>query len=164
MRVASIVATDGASALVVDATLSISCVSQTSASAALRGACERFLQRVRIKTGITEILTRPRDGAATIKVVVSGAAPVVQYNNVDLEYPTLGIDETYRLVATSTSVDIVAVTPFGAMHALETLLQLITAVRVSFRFIFFEKSFMNKFKHSHTLKHTGSHIVSHYAV
>lgn len=133
---ASIVTTDGASALVVDATLSISCKSLTSASAALRGACERFLQRVRIKTGITEILTRPRDGAATINVVVSDAAPVVRYSNVDLEYPTMGIDESYRLVATSTSVDIVAVTPFGAMHALETLLQLITAVRWSLCFLF----------------------------
>jgi hexosaminidase len=108
------------------------CRSATHHSAVLGAACARFLRRLRAVTGDPAVPLTPSkyatsDWATTcpecqIRVRSLYAAP--QLDAVG-EYPELGVDESYALNVTVAGVTIEAATPFGAAHALESLLQLI---------------------------------------
>lgn len=94
---------------------------QSSLTVSLTGAISpplqaytlRTLKRLEDKTGTPF----PRQLASTgsITLHVASAGPAIQ---------TLDQDESYSLASTPTRITIEAATPLGAMHALETLLQL----------------------------------------
>lgn len=81
----------------------------------LQAATMRFLKRMEDKTGVP----LPRSiGAATtgtIEIAVAADGPPVQ---------TLGEDESYSLVVTGSGAKLTAATTLGAIHGMETLLQL----------------------------------------
>lgn len=84
--------------------------------ARLQAAVTRFLRRLSRQTAMP-LDTEPSDGAkATLVIAVQHASK---------EYPELGEDESYDLQVSPTAARITAPTTLGAMHALETFLQLV---------------------------------------
>ncbi len=93
-------------------------------SARLDAAVLRTLKLMEDKTGVAlprSIAPDATTGTLVLKVASSG--PAVQ---------TLGEDEAYSLVSTATGVVIEAATTVGAMHGLETLLQLAQPVGTAY--------------------------------
>jgi hexosaminidase len=83
--------------------------------ARLDGAIQRALIRLKMQTGV-QIATALVNGAATLTVTVDGAGEAIQ-----------GLDEneTYSLDVEATGAHLKAATVVGAIHGLETLLQLV---------------------------------------
>ncbi|HEV2117411.1 MAG TPA: family 20 glycosylhydrolase [Terriglobales bacterium] len=91
--------------------------------ARLQAAASRFLQHLSRQTAIP-LNTHPSDGAsATLVIAAEHAAR---------EIPELGEDESYQLQVTPSGARIAAPTSLGAMHALETLLQLVQPTAAGF--------------------------------
>lgn len=84
--------------------------------ARLEAAAGRFLERLSRQTGMP-LNTRPSDGGSATLVIAAEHA--------SKEYPELGEDESYDLQVTSSGARITAPTTLGAMHALQTFLQLV---------------------------------------
>ena len=84
--------------------------------ARLELARKRFLKTLSRQTGIP-YHTEPTEGSATLTVKTSAASQPVQ---------SVGEDESYKLEVTPTSATISAPNPLGAMHGLQTFLQLVT--------------------------------------
>lgn len=84
--------------------------------ARLELARERFLKTLSRQTGIP-YHTEPTEGSATLVVKTTAASQPVQ---------SVGEDESYKLEVTPTSATISAPNPLGAMHGLQTFLQLVT--------------------------------------
>lgn len=82
----------------------------------LRQAVQRALWRLSDDTGLQISHELQHAGSATLTVAVDSDGPVVQ---------GLDDDESYTLTSTPTSVHITAPTTLGALHGLETLLQLV---------------------------------------
>jgi hexosaminidase len=83
--------------------------------ARLEGGVDRMLRRLEYVSGQAQ--SGPKaDGAGELVVDVKGAGAVVQ---------TLDEDESYSLVVSATQVKLSAATVVGALHGMETLLQLI---------------------------------------
>jgi hexosaminidase len=127
---AAIKSSDGK--LVIDSRLTMSCIAANGQSSpASLGACKRFLQRLQLKTGIDTFSLEPKiakdqPSPATIRVTVSAPGDTIRYDGRDIEYPDYGVDESYTVTVSSSNAIINASTPFGAMHALETLVQLVS--------------------------------------
>lgn len=79
-------------------------------------ARERFIKTLSRRTGIP-YHTEPTEGSATLVVKTTAASQPVQ---------SVGEDESYKLEVTPTSATISAPNPLGAMHGLQTFLQLVT--------------------------------------
>lgn len=90
----------------------------------LERAAERLLVRIELLTGlpITNILATDAS-QATLEIATTGASLPVQ---------KLGEDESYRLEVTSVHARLTAPNPLGAIHGMETFLQLIAADTDSF--------------------------------
>ena len=82
----------------------------------VRAAATRFLQHLSHQTGMP-LNTTPNDGPGGTLVI--GAA------HASKEYPELGEDESYDLQVSASGARITAPTTLGAMHALQTFLQLV---------------------------------------
>ncbi len=78
-------------------------------------ATQRFLETLRRETGIP-IVGDAKTGGVTLTVKTGGASKPVQ---------ELGEDESYRLEVTTTHASLTASNPLGAMHGLQTFLQLV---------------------------------------
>lgn len=100
LRAGFAVSSDGASSVLVDEGL------------------ERMVRRLEDKTGLQMTRTVGRGNGATLVVSVRSAGPQVQ---------GLEEDESYTLTSTAAAVQIEAATPVGALHGMETLLQLVQA-------------------------------------
>ncbi len=90
----------------------------------LERAVSRFADQLRIETGMLPI---------NIKMV--GAEPatlVVHADRASKEIPELGEDESYTLEITSASAKLNAPTTLGAMHGLQTFLQLVESTPAGF--------------------------------
>jgi hexosaminidase len=79
-------------------------------------ARKRFLAALSRQTGIP-YHQEPTEGTATLVVKASAASKEIQ---------TVGEDESYRLEVTTTKATITAANQLGAMHGLQTFLQLVT--------------------------------------
>ena len=97
-----------AGTLPIDATFGVA----PEANASLTPAVKRFVARVARQTGI---FPRPSGSAATLRIACSPCTPS----------PVLGEDESYRLDVTPSGANLEAATVAGALHGLETFLQLI---------------------------------------
>jgi hexosaminidase len=84
--------------------------------ARLQAAAGRFLQRLSRQTGMP-MNTRPTDGASATLVIAAEHA--------SKDYPELGEDESYDLQVTPSGARITAPNTLGALHALQTFLQLV---------------------------------------
>ncbi|MEO6911959.1 MAG: beta-N-acetylhexosaminidase [Edaphobacter sp.] len=83
----------------------------------LNGAIYRAIEQIRMKTGLPLSLeTTPAGTDAPLTIEVQGAGELVQ---------SLNEDESYSLSVTPTGARIEAATVVGAMHGLETLVQLV---------------------------------------
>ena len=83
----------------------------------LDGAIDRALQQIRQKSGVPLLAkTAPTGTTAPLTVEVQGAGEAVQ---------SIDEDESYSLSVTSSGARIEAATVVGAMHGLETLVQLV---------------------------------------
>ncbi len=83
----------------------------------LQHAVERFLDRLRRQTGMSALAMRVTDsGQAKLTIHCERGSKVVQ---------ELGEDESYSLEISPTGAQLSAETPLGAMHGLETFLQLV---------------------------------------
>lgn len=98
----------------------------------LQNGCTRFLRRLRLRSGVETIHAHPLTDrtsslarSATIRVQIDRAGARIRYDGRDIEYPDFGVDESYNLTVSSSGVEVFAATPFGALHAFETLLQLV---------------------------------------
>jgi len=85
--------------------------------ARLELARKRFLTTLSKQTGIPYHI-EPSEGAAVLTVKVSGATKAIQ---------SVDEDESYHLEVTPTNATITAPNPLGALHGLQTFLQLVTA-------------------------------------
>jgi len=84
--------------------------------ARLELARKRFLRTLSRQTGIPYHV-EASEGTPTLVVKTSGASKAIQ---------SVGEDESYHLEVTSTNATISAPNPLGAMHGLQTFLQLVT--------------------------------------
>lgn len=91
--------------------------------ARLQAAASRFLHRLSRQTAIP-LNTHPSDGASATLVIAAEHA--------SKDYPELGEDESYNLQVTPTGARISAPTTLGAMHALQTFLQLVQPTPAGF--------------------------------
>lgn len=83
----------------------------------MRRAEERFLSNLRARTGMTPLdMTASKLPPATLVVDIEHASKAVE---------SVGEDESYTLTISSTGARIHAPTEFGAMHGLQTFLQLL---------------------------------------
>ena len=82
----------------------------------LERAAERFLRTLHRQTALL-VATKPGDGAK--------ATLVVHTDHASKEIQELGEDESYVLEVTATGAKLSAPTPLGAMHGLQTFLQLV---------------------------------------
>ncbi len=80
-------------------------------------AAQRFLTQLHHQTGLVLYNQRPSARQAPVLTVTTDRA--------SKEVQELGEDESYRLEVTSSSAQLHAVTPLGAMHGLQTFLQLV---------------------------------------
>lgn len=84
--------------------------------ARVQAAAGRFLQQLSRQTGMP-LNTRASDGAS--------ASLVIAAEHASKDYPELGEDESYDLQVSPSGARITAPTTLGAMHALQTFLQLV---------------------------------------
>ncbi|MGE5724364.1 MAG: beta-N-acetylhexosaminidase [Acidobacteriota bacterium] len=84
--------------------------------ARVQAAAGRFLQQLSRQTGMP-LNTRASDGAS--------ASLVIAAQHASKDYPELGEDESYDLQVSPSGARITAPTTLGAMHALQTFLQLV---------------------------------------
>jgi hexosaminidase len=89
----------------------------------LQAAAARFLRRLTRQTAMP-LNPQPSDGASATLVIAAEHA--------SKEYPELGEDESYNLQVTPTSARITAPTTLGALHALQTFLQLVQPTPAGF--------------------------------
>ena len=87
-----------------------------ASSPALSAAVTRMLSRLEDKTGLQLSKTIGQNPNATLLVSVRSGGPEVQ---------SLDDDESYSLTSTSTSIQIEAASTLGALHGMETFLQLV---------------------------------------
>jgi hexosaminidase len=85
-------------------------------------ARKRFLKTLSRQTGIP-YHGEPSDGTPTLVVKTSAGSQKIQ---------SVGEDESYRLEVTSSNATISAPNPLGAMHGLQTFLQLVTVTPEGF--------------------------------
>src|SRR5262245_21161657 len=111
----------GSGALAIDQSFSVATSGQGGAR--LEGAVERFVGDLSRQTGMA--LTAPAGGSsrATLTVNVERAAK---------EIPELGEDESYQLVVDASGAKLTSPTTFGAMHGLQTFLQLVETTPAGF--------------------------------
>jgi hexosaminidase len=92
-------------------------VSVTGASSPLaEQAAARMIRRLEDRTGLQLSREVGHAPGATLVFVIAATGPEVQ---------SLDEDESYSLVVTSTSIRVQSATPLGAIHAMETVLQLV---------------------------------------
>lgn len=105
----------GTGQLIIDPAFSVAIIGHTDAR--LRHAETRFLANLRMRTGMTALdMTVSRLPPATLVIDVEGPSKSIQ---------TLGEDESYTLTVSSTGARLHAPTELGAMHGLQTFLQLL---------------------------------------
>jgi hexosaminidase len=90
----------------------------------LERAAQRLIVRIELLTGIpvADVLAS-NPSEATLEIATSGASAPVQ---------KLGEDESYRLSITPAHARLEAANPLGALHGMETFLQLVEADQASF--------------------------------
>jgi hexosaminidase len=114
----------GEGELAIDGTFSVSLTGYTEPR--LERAVQRFRRELARQTG----LVLPRDGQATRpadgKTAASAASLVIHTARASQPIQELGEDESYTLEITSTGANLNADTPLGAMHGLQTFLQLVS--------------------------------------
>lgn len=103
--------------LSLDSSFSVGVEGQSDAR--LQKAIVRFQDRLRRRTGVT-LPNGVAQNPQSAKLVVNCAA-------LGERYPKLGEDESYTLAVASDRVELKAATVLGALHGLETLLQLVSA-------------------------------------
>ncbi len=90
----------------------------------LERAAERFLDHLRRQTGMSLL---------SLKVVDDPVAPlVVHVEHASKEVPELGEDESYSLDVTASGARLSAPTTLGALHGLQTFLQLVQTTSAGF--------------------------------
>ncbi len=82
----------------------------------LERAGERFLKQLARQTGLPLSLKPAKTAKATL---------VIQTDHASKEIQDVGEDESYILEVTTTGAKLIAPTPLGAMHGLQTFLQLV---------------------------------------
>ena len=82
----------------------------------LERASERFLRQLARQTGLPLALKPSKTGKATL---------VIQTDHASKEIQEVGEDESYILDVSTASARLRAATPLGAMHGLQTFLQLV---------------------------------------
>ncbi len=93
--------------------------------ARLRGGIDRFLRRAQERTGLT--FPHLASGGFAVGHNQTDATIVIECAAPGEPLPVLGEDESYRLKITADGVALRAPTVLGALHGLETLLQLLQA-------------------------------------
>jgi hexosaminidase len=107
-------ARSGAGNLGVDSSFSVAFTGHTEPR--LERAGERFLRQLARQTGLPLALKPAKTGRATL---------VIQADHASKEIQEVGEDESYVLEVTATGAKLTAPTPLGAMHGLQTFLQLV---------------------------------------
>src|SRR5229473_2500948 len=107
-------AQSGTGSLGVDSSFSVAFTGHTEPR--LERAGERFLRQLARQTGLPLALMPAKTGKATL---------VIQADHASKEIQEVGEDESYVLEVTATGVKLTAPTPLGAMHGLQTFLQLV---------------------------------------
>jgi hexosaminidase len=107
-------AQSGAGSLAVDSSFSVAFAGHTEPR--LERAAERFLRQLARQTGLPLSLKPSKTSKATL---------VIQTDHASKEIQEVGEDESYALEVTATGAKLTAPTPLGAMHGLQTFLQLV---------------------------------------
>ena len=107
-------AQSGTGSLGVDSSFSVAFTGHTEPR--LERAGERFLRHLARQTGLPLALKPAKTAKATL---------VIQTDHASKEFQELGEDESYVLDVTTTGAKLTAPTPLGAMHGLQTFLQLV---------------------------------------
>ena len=107
-------AQSGTGSLGVDSSFSVAFTGHTEPR--LERAGERFLRQLARQTGLPLALMPAKTGKATL---------VIQADHASKEIQEVGEDESYVLEVTATGAKLTAPTPLGAMHGLQTFLQLV---------------------------------------
>ena len=107
-------AQSGTGSLGVDSSFSVAFTGHTEPR--LERAGERFLRQLARQTGLPLALKPAKTGKATL---------VIQADHASKEIQEVGEDESYVLEVTATGAKLTAPTPLGAMHGLQTFLQLV---------------------------------------
>jgi hexosaminidase len=112
----------GSGQLVLDPSFSVATTGYTDAR--LGRAVNRFLNQLRLQTGMLPLdMKLVRGPAATLVIRTGHASPPL---------PRLGEDESYILEITSSGASLRAPNPLGILHGLETFLQLVENVPSGF--------------------------------
>src|SRR6202045_4831342 len=114
-------AQSGTGSLGVDLSFSVAFTGHTEPR--LERAGERFLRQLARQTGLPLALKPAKTAKATL---------VVQTDHASKEIQEVGEDESYVLEVTATGAKLTAPTPLGAMHGLQTFLQLVDVSPVGF--------------------------------
>ena len=104
----------GTGSLRVDSAFSVAFTGYTEPR--LERASERFLRQLARQTGLPLALKPSKTGKATL---------VIQTDHASKEIQEVGEDESYILDVSTASARLRAATPLGAMHGLQTFLQLV---------------------------------------
>ncbi len=107
-------AQSGTGSLGVDSSFSVAFTGHTEPR--LERAGERFLRQLARQTGLPLALMPAKTAKATL---------VIQADHASREIQEVGEDESYVLEVTATGAKLTAPTPLGAMHGLQTFLQLV---------------------------------------
>jgi len=107
-------AQSGAGSLGVDSSFSVAFTGHTEPR--LERAGERFLRQLARQTGLPLALKLAKTAKATL---------VIQADHASKEIQEVGEDESYVLEVTATGAKLTAPTPLGAMHGIQTFLQLV---------------------------------------
>ncbi|PYU84018.1 MAG: beta-N-acetylhexosaminidase [Acidobacteria bacterium] len=107
-------AQSGAGSLEVDSSFSVAFVGHTEPR--LERSGERFLLQLARQTGLALALKPAKTARATL---------VIQADHASKEIQEVGEDESYVLEVTATGAKLIAPTTLGAMHGLQTFLQLV---------------------------------------
>jgi hexosaminidase len=107
-------AQSGTGSLGVDSSFSVAFTGHTEPR--LERAGERFLRQLARQTGLPLALKPAKTAKATL---------VIQADHASKEIQEVGEDESYVLEVTATGAKLTAPTPLGAMHGLQTFLQLV---------------------------------------
>ena len=107
-------AQSGAGSLGVDSSFSVALTGHVEPRVELAG--ERFLRQLVRQTGLPLALKPAKTAKATL---------VIQTDHASKEIQEVGEDESYVLEVTTTGAKLTAPTPLGAMHGLQTFLQLV---------------------------------------
>lgn len=107
-------AQSGAGSLEVDSSFSVAFTGHTEPR--LERAGERFLRQLARQTGLPLSFKPSKTSKATL---------VIQADRASKEIQEVGEDESYVLEVTATGAKLTAPTPLGAMHGLQTFLQLV---------------------------------------